>query len=154
MKKFQWRLQRILDLKENEEQLKKSELNQIAQQIARANNRLTRLHLKLQDILGSLNEKDLRIRMNEHELTMRYTANNDEAIKKVQLNISELTQLQSTKMNELLELRRFKEGLSKLREKEELEFLKEQQRLEQNEMDDRSTIRYARKNMMQAETSN
>jgi len=44
----------------------------------------------------------------------------------------------------VLAVRRFKEGVEKLREQAKLEYIQEQERLEQNELDENTTMAFAR----------
>ena len=48
------------------------------------------------------------------------------------------------KIAEVLKLRRFKEGLEKLREQAKMEFIQEQEKLDQRELDEMATVRFAR----------
>ncbi len=51
---------------------------------------------------------------------------------------------QKEKTAEVLAVRRFKEGLEKLRTQAQEEYRREQERLEQKELDERTTIAFAR----------
>ena len=148
MKKFTWRLQRVLDLTATKEQIKISEVNQVAQTIAAAKSNLVSLKLKLQDMLED-SKSNLKGRLTEHELFMNSIAHNDQAIRQLMEAINLLQNDHKKKMEELLEIRRYKEGLEKLRQKAKDSFNADQQAFEQAQMDERTTIDFARKKMLQ-----
>ena len=52
---------------------------------------------------------------------------------------------QKQKIAEVLKVRRFKEGLEKLRAEAKTRFIKEQEKLEQRELDESATVGFARK---------
>ncbi len=64
--------------------------------------------------------------------------------------MSVLESQQREKIAELLKVRRFKEGLERLRTEAKIQFIKEQEKLEQKELDEIATVSFAR-NMILAE---
>jgi flagellar biosynthesis chaperone FliJ len=59
--------------------------------------------------------------------------------------LSALESARKQKIAEVLEVRRFKEGLEKLRAEAKTRFIKEQEKLEQRELDESATVGFARK---------
>jgi flagellar biosynthesis chaperone FliJ len=76
---------------------------------------------------------------------LRYSAASDEQIKKLKEKRSELESRQREKIAEVLKLRRFKEGLERLRVEAKAQFIKEQEKLEQKELDEGATVLFVRK---------
>jgi flagellar biosynthesis chaperone FliJ len=144
MKRFAWRLQRVLDVKTKEEQIKQTELFQITEQLAAKRGELLLRRRILQDLMADIQGQGARDRVNAQEFFLRHAAADDEQMRRLQEEIAALGVRQKEKMAELLAVRRFKEGLEKLREQAKEEYIREQEKLEQKELDERTTIAFAR----------
>ncbi|MEN6428605.1 MAG: flagellar FliJ family protein [Phycisphaerales bacterium] len=144
MKRFVWRLQRVLDVKTKEEQIKRTELFRLTEQLAAKRGELLMRQRILQDLLTDIRQDPSAKRWNEQEFVLRRAAVDDEQIRKLQEEIAALEIRHKEKTAELLAARRFKEGLEKLREQAKEEYIQEQERLEQNELDESTTIAFAR----------
>ena len=84
-------------------------------------------------------------RLVEQEFFLRYSAASDEQIKRIKEYVNELESQQREKIAEVLKVRRFKEGLEKLRVEAKMQFIKEQEKFEQKELDEGATISFVRK---------
>ena len=145
MKRFVWRLQRVLDIKKKAEQKKRAELLKLTERIAEVRARLLREQKILEDIIDGLTGYNPKKRLGRQEFFLRYSAASDEQIKKLKDNIRELESQQRDKIAELLRLRRFKEGLERLRVEAKTQFMKEQEKLEQKELDEGATVSFVRR---------
>ncbi len=145
MKRFVWRLQRVLNIKTKEEQIKKVELLKLTERLIQKRSELLTQKRVLADIIRNLSEKEPDKRLSRQELFLRSSRRNDEIIKKVEKRVSELDLQQREKTAEFLKLKRFKEGLEKLREEAKMRFITEQEKLEQKELDESATIGFMRK---------
>ena len=145
MKRFVWRLQRVLDIKAKEEQAKRAELFQLTEKLAETQGRLLMHQRILQNIISGIAEKKPQKRLSKQEFFLKYSATSDEQIKKLRSQVSELESQQREKIAELLETRRFKEGLERLRDEAKRRFIEEQEKLDQKELDERATVSFARK---------
>ncbi len=145
MKRFVWRLQRVLNIKIKEEQVKKVELLKLTERLIQKRRELLTQKRVLEDIILNLSEKEPGKRLSGQELFLRSSKTNDEIIKKVEKRVSELDLQQREKTAEFLKLKRFKEGLEKLREEAKMRFITEQEKLEQKELDESATIGFIRK---------
>ncbi|MCK4293758.1 MAG: hypothetical protein KAY65_11215 [Planctomycetes bacterium] len=145
MKRFVWRLQRVLDIKTKEEQIKKTELLKLTEKLTQKQSELLAQRRILQDIIDGLAEKDPQKRLSEQELFLKHSTTDDEQIRKLEDQISRLESQQREKIAEVLKLRRFREGLDKLRAQAKANFIKEQEKLEQKELDEMAAIGFARK---------
>ena len=152
MKRFVWRLQRVLDIKTKKEQKVRAELLELTEKLAETRGRLLMQQRILEDVIAGLAEENPKKRLGRQEFFLRYSGTSDEQVKKLKEKTSELESQQREKIAELLKVRKFKEGLERLRAEAKIQFIKEAERLEQKELDETATVSFAR-NMIQAETS-
>ena len=99
----------------------------------------------LENIIEGLAERNPKKRLGDQEFFFRHSAASNEQIRKLKDNVNELESQQREKIAEVLKVRRFKEGLEKLRVEAKIQFIKEQEKLEQKELDDGATISFVRK---------
>ena len=144
MKRFAWRLQRVLDIKVKEEQTKRVELLGITEKLAQKRGELFMQKRLLRNIIGSLAEENPRMRLDKQAFFLKHSATNDEIIKNLKSEINKLEIQQKEKIAEVLKVRQFKEGLEKLRAEAKTQFIKEQEKLEQKDADEMATMTFAR----------
>jgi flagellar FliJ protein len=144
MKRFVWRLQRVLDIKKKEEQKKRAELLELTEKIAEVRSQLLTQKKMLEDIIDGLTVENPKKRLGKQEFFLRYSAASDQRIKKLKERIGELETQQRAKIAEVLKVRRFKEGLERLRVEAKSQFIKEQEKLEQKELDEGATVSFVR----------
>ena len=145
MKRFVWRLQRVLDIKRKEEETKRAELLELTEKLAQRRGQLLMQKKILEDIIVSIERKDIRKRLVEQEFFLKWSATSDELIKRLKDKIRELESEQRKKITELLRVKRFREGLEKLRAEAKREFIKAEEKLEQKELDEGASISFSRK---------
>lgn len=148
MKRFKWRLERVLDIKQKEEQARRAQLVNITHCLEQARGELFIQKKILQDLIENLSEMTLQERLGRQEFLMRYSTANREKIKHLEKEIEVLTAQQEEKVAEIMKIKQFNEGLEKLRAEARNEFFKEQEMLEQKEQDQITTVRFARKAMV------
>ena len=144
MKRFVWRLQKVLDVKTREEQVRRTELFELAEQLAAKRGELLIRQRTLQDLLADIKRDDSPHRLGHQEFFLKHAATDDEQIRRLLEEIAALETRHKEKTSELLALRRFREGLEKLRAHAREEFIKVQEKLEQKESDERAAIAFAR----------
>lgn len=144
MKRFVWRLQKVLDVKTKEEQVRRTELFQIVEQLAARRGELLLRQQILQDLMTEIQRRESTQRLNAQEFFLRHAATDDQEIRRLREEIAALEVRHKEKTAEVLAVRRFKEGLEKLRTQAKEEYMREQERLEQKEQDERTTIAFAR----------
>jgi flagellar biosynthesis chaperone FliJ len=144
MKRFVWRLQKVLDVKIKEEQLRRTELFQIVEQLAARRGELLLRQRILQDLMTEIQRRESAQRLNAQEFFLRHAATDDAEIRRLQEEIAAWEVRHKEKTAEVLAVRRFREGLEKLRAQAKEEYMREQERLEQKEQDERATIAFAR----------
>jgi flagellar FliJ protein len=145
MKRFVWRLQRVLDIRTKEEQKARAELLKLMEKLAEARSELLAWRKVLEDIINGLTGENPKKRLGRQEFFLRYSSVSDEQIKKLEDKVKELESQQRAKISEVLKLRRFKEGLEKMRTKAKVQFIKEQEKLEQQQLDEDATVLFVRK---------
>ncbi|HUS71989.1 MAG TPA: hypothetical protein VMY06_02900 [Sedimentisphaerales bacterium] len=150
MKRFVWRLQRVLDIKTKKEQKMRAELLELTEMLAETRGRLLMQQRILEDVIAGLAEENPKKRLGRQEFFLRYSGTSDEQVKKLKEKTSELESRQREKIAELLKVRKFKEGLERLRAEAKMQFIKEQEKLEQKELDETASVSFAR-NMIQRE---
>jgi len=146
MRRFVWRLQRVLDIKTKEEELKKIELLKLTQLLTEKRSEVLYQKRILQDVINSLAAKEPRKRLGEQELFLKHSTTTNELIKELEALVTLYEAQQKERIAEVLELRRFKKSLEKLRLQAKTEFIKEQEKLEQKELDEMAAVGFARKN--------
>ncbi|OHB57842.1 MAG: hypothetical protein A2173_07105 [Planctomycetes bacterium RBG_13_44_8b] len=144
MKRFTWRLQRVLDIRTKEEQLKRTELFQLTERLAQKRSELLIRQKILRDLISSITVKGPQTRLKEQQLFLKYSEVSDEQIKKLQNEIRRLESQQKDKIAEVVKIRRLKEGLEKVRAEAKKRFLYEQEKLEQKEFDEGATMSFVR----------
>ena len=123
MKRFVWRLQRVLDIRAKEEQKARAELLKLTEKLAETLSELLTWRKMLEDIINGLAVRNPKERLGRQEFFLRYSAASDEQIKKLENTVKELESKQREKIAEVLKLRRFKEGLEKLRVEAKIQFI-------------------------------
>lgn len=144
MKRFEWRLQRLLDIKIKQEDAKRAELVAVTEQAAVVRGQIMLKKAMLRQMLAELSGREIRQRLSDQELFLRHAHIFDRKIKELKDKQKELEKLRRIKIGEMLEIRKSRKGLEKLRVKAEFEFMSEQYKREQDELDDNTSIRYAR----------
>jgi len=145
MKRFVWRLQRVLDIRKKEEQKARAELLELTERLAQTRGELLMQQKILEDIINGLTGENPKNRLGRQEFFLKFSAASDKQIKRLEDKVSELESQQRDKIAEVLKLRRFKEGLEKLRTEAKMQFIKEQEKLEQKQLDEGATISFVRK---------
>jgi len=145
MKRFVWRLQRVLDIRKKEEEKARAELLKLTERLAQTRGELLMQQKMLEDIINGLTEENPKKRLGKQEFFLRYSSASDEQIKKLEDKVNELESQQRDKIAEVLKVRRFKEGLEKLRTEAKMRFIKEQEKLEQKQLDEGATVSFVRR---------
>jgi flagellar biosynthesis chaperone FliJ len=144
MKRFVWRLQRVLDIREIEEQKKTAELLELTDKLANTRGQLLIEKKKIENIINSIKNEDPRKRLGKQEFFLAYSHISNRKINKLKEIIRQFELQQKQKIAEVLKVKRTKEGLIKLRTEAKIQFIKEQEKYEQKELDDGSTVSFVR----------
>ena len=150
MKRFVWRLQRILEIETKKEQKIRSELLELTEKLAETRGILLTQQIILKEIMAGLAGENPKKRLGRQEFFLKFSGTSDERVEKLKEKMNALESQQREKIAELLKVRRFKEGLERLRAEAKTQFIKEQEKLEQKELDEMASVSFAR-NMILAE---
>jgi flagellar FliJ protein len=145
MKRFVWRLQRVLDIRKKEEQKARAELLELTERLAQTRGELLMQQKMLEDIINGLTGENPKKRLGKQEFFLKFSAASNEQIKKLKDKVNELELQQRDKIVEVLKLRRLKEGMEKLRTEAKMRFIKEQEKLEQKQLDEGATVSFVRR---------
>jgi len=148
MKRFVWRLQKVLDVKTKQEEIQRIELFRLTQQLTEKQSELLLCQRVLRDLIDGISQDRSSQRLTAQEFFLKQAATSDEQIRGLKNQVAELKARQKEKTAELLAVRRSKEGLERLRAQAREQFMREQDKLEQKELDDRSTMAFARRESM------
>jgi flagellar FliJ protein len=145
MKKFTWRLQRLLDIKNIEEKCKMMELAKVTKILEETEMMIIKHKRVLEQIISEISQKNTDDRLRMQEFFMKYSRESDEIIKKLIQKMAELQDERKKKLEELIEVKRYRKGLEKLKEQAKTTFTQEQERQDQKQLDDDASMRIARK---------
>lgn len=154
MKRFVWRLQRVLDIKIKEEQVKRAELLEITKKLTQAQTELIMQKRILADTIDDLAKQPPKQRIDKQELFVKFAAVNNELIKKLEKNVAEIEKKQAEKIKEVMKAKQFRKSLERLGEEAKMQFIKEQEKIEQKEADDLTTISCSRRIMCEDKSQN
>ncbi len=144
MKKFKWRLERLLDIKKRQEDALRNELVLVTEEAVSVRRMIAELKARIRLKLREMMSMKPAVRLAEQQFFMKYSHTLDEQINEFRKKLQELEELRKRKLGELFEIRKFRKGLEKLREKAREEYMQEVKRFEQHELDERNSIRSAR----------
>jgi flagellar FliJ protein len=150
MKRFVWRLQKVLDIKAKEEQVRQMELFRLTETLAERQSELLLRQQTLREIMREITRDRSGQRLGTQEFFLKHAATNDRLIEELRVQIRELEIQRREKTEQVLAAKRFREGLEKLREEAKEQFIQEQEKLEQKEVEDRTTIAFARRMSMKS----
>ena len=145
MKRFVWRLRRVLDIRKKEEQKARAELLKLTEKLAETRGQLLAERKMLEDIINGLTGENPKKRLGRQEFFLRYSAASNENIKRLEKKVKELESQQKDKIAEVLKIRRIKEGMERLQAEAKRQFIKEQERLEQKQLDEGAIVSFVRK---------
>ncbi len=151
MRRFVWRLQRVLDIRTKQEVIKTQELFAITEKLAQTRSELLVQQGILRDIFESIAAEFPKARIVRQEFFLRNSAATDKRIRQLQGKVNQLESEQKKKVAEVLKIRRFKESLERLREQARGRFIEEQEKLEQKQLDETATLRFTRAGNITAE---
>ncbi len=144
MKRFRWRLQRVLDVKVKEERVKRAALLAVTERLAQRREELLIQRITLKKIMSELGKCKPAERISEQEFILKHSQADDKRVRELEEKVRHLEKERKEKVNSLLEVKRLKEGLEKLREQAKRRFMHEQEKFEQKQIDEGATMRFAR----------
>lgn len=147
MRRFEWRLQKLLDLKNKQEEALRAELITVTEQAVALRGQILMERALLRQRLAETEQTPPAQRMARQEFVLQYSQVTESTIRDMDRKLELLELLRHNKIQEILTVRKFRKGLEKLRARAQEEFELDQQRQDQKQTDDRNTIGFARRMM-------
>ncbi|MBN1818904.1 MAG: hypothetical protein JW828_16190 [Sedimentisphaerales bacterium] len=144
MKRFVWRLQRLLDMKVKQEDALRAELVAVTEQVVAVRGQMMMLRATLRRLLSELEDVSQEKWLCRKRLVLDHSQVTEQTIRMLNNRLSELEQERKRKIKEVMEVRKFRKSLEKLRTKALEQHTREQEKWMQNELDERTAIRRAR----------
>ena len=144
MKKFKWRLERVLELKKKQEEMARAELLEMTAMIAAVRNAVIVREIKLRDSLERFTKFDIGARTLNHDWMAKSTGFMNEQISLFRKKLVEYEDIKKQKLAKVMELRKSRKNLEKLKESALEKYREEFKKYEQNDLDDITSISRAR----------
>lgn len=145
MKKFRWRLQRLLDVRQKQEDALRAELIGLTEQTAALRGRILMEKAMLRSRLADLRQSPADERLGEQQTFMQYVTVVDARIAALQSDLNVLERQRSEKIEAIMGIRKFRKALERLREQARDAHAQEQHRDEQNRQDENANAAFARR---------
>ncbi len=102
MKRFVWRLQRVLDIKTKEEHIVKAQLVKLTEKLIGVRSELLVQKGILNNLISDISEESPKARLGKQELFLKCSKTNSEIIKKLTEKVNELVLAQKIKNAEVV----------------------------------------------------
>jgi flagellar export protein FliJ len=145
MARFVWRLQRVLDIREKEEQVLRSELMTLSERMVVLRQEIMVIRARIHTALEELSYKEPSERLSWQQLFMKYSEYSEIEINSLRSELSNVDKQRKDKMNEIIEKRQLIKALEKLLAKAKEEFLAESAHKEQKELDEYTNNKFGRR---------
>jgi flagellar export protein FliJ len=148
MARFVWRLQRVLDIREKEEQAMRSELMALSERMVLLRQEIMVIRARIHTALEDLSSKEPVERLAGQQLFMKYSEYSEIEIDSLRIELSKIDAQRKAKMNEILEKRQSIKVLEKLRTKAKEAFVIESTHREQLEIDEYTNNKFGSRAVM------
>lgn len=145
MKRFVWRLQRLLDLKTKQVELLRTQLMALGERIAQIRAGILMHKAEIRSRLAELRQLPPDQRPSKQQVFLQFVHVLDTRIRSMEQTAAELDEQRKQKIKELLDIRKNQKSLEKLREKAKDVYHQQHQQAQQKETDETSNTAYARK---------
>lgn len=145
MARFIWRLQRVLDIREKEEQALRSDLMALSERMVVLRQKIMVIRARIHTALEELSDKKPAERLSAQQLFMKYSEYSEIEINSLRSELSDVDKQRKEKMNVILKKRQSIKVLEKLRTKAKDEFLAESSHKEQMEFDEYTNNKFGRR---------
>ncbi len=144
MKKFIWKLQRLLDVKQKQEQALRNEIIALAEQAVVLRGRIMALKMRLRAHQTEIQTLPEDQRIGAQALYLQYAPVVDKALRQMAEQGQALENRRRDKMEDFLKVQKFRKGLERLKEKARQEYLRQLNLEEQKQLDDYTHIHWNR----------
>jgi len=150
MARFVWRLQRVLDIREKQQQALQAELMVMTEKAVAIRQAIMVVRVKLRTMMDDLSSMDAKERLLSQQIFMKYAEYSEKEIIRLEGELESVEKIRQEMMVEIQEKRKFIKGLEKLREKAKDEFIERANLLEQKELDEFTNNRFGSKSVLTA----
>ena len=152
MRKYTWRLQRVLDVKVKQEEARRAELLAVTHRLLAARQAVIVQQATMRRILLELSRKEPAARIAEQPTVVKHMAFSDEKLKALKKRMDEIELERRKRAEELMEARKSRKAMEKLREKSKAEYLRRVNAVEQKELDELAGTRFVRNRIETAQS--
>jgi flagellar export protein FliJ len=145
MKRFVWRLQRLLDLKTKQQDLLRTELMSLGERIAQIRAGILIHKAEIRSRLADLRQLPAVERPARQQIFLQFVHVLDSRIRSMEQNAAVLEEQRKQKIKELMEIRKNQKSLENLRERAREAYHQQQETAQQKETDEISSTTYARR---------
>jgi flagellar export protein FliJ len=143
--RFRWPLQRLLDVRQQQESMARNRLVELAAQLARMRQRELVLQSQRRVAMEQLARLDVHERMVRQAMVMECVAAGGSQLGALAAEMANVRQRQHEARRRYRELRSQRESLEKLRERALEHYRREQEMLEQKQLDEAAAMAFARR---------
>jgi flagellar biosynthesis chaperone FliJ len=144
VKRFAWRLQRVLDITDQRERALRAELFVLARRIREVREEIAWRQTMIRTLLAELAARPLAERLPEQAVILECSAAEQRIIRRLETRQRELDVERKAKTDQFLQVRGRRKTLERLREEARQEYLREEQKREQLQFDETAHIAFAR----------
>jgi hypothetical protein len=145
VKRFTWRLQRVLDITEQREGVLRQELLVLAHRIIAVRQEILLRQASVRGLLDDLGRRVFAERLPRQLVVMACAAAEERLLERLRVRQAALEVARSAKSDQFLRVRGTRRTLERLREEARLKYLREMDRQEQTQLDETFHISFARR---------
>lgn len=142
MKAFRWRLQKLLDLKQQQERAVRAELSALVGRIAALRRAIRRRRGYLRAVLRQIGAEDTARRLPRQELFLSCCNGGDPEIRRLGRRLAELERQHREKLQEARRRRQARRTLERLRQEAKVRYDRQWNAAEQRQLDESASIAY------------
>ena len=143
MKRFRWPLQRLLDVTKQRELARRAELLRTSREMARIRQGILYRRRVIRASLNELSKRTLAARIPDQEVVMVCSAGREKEIEQLTRRLTEVESQRKENIARLVQAKKKRETLEKMREKARQAHLKQQLKLEQKQLDESAHVSFA-----------
>jgi flagellar export protein FliJ len=148
MKRFVWRLQRLLDVKTKQQDLLRTELMSLGERLAQIRAGIMMHKAEIRSRLSELRQLPADQRPARQQTFLQFVHVLDNRIQSLEHSATDLESQRKKKIKELLDIRKDQKSLENLRQKAKEAYHQEQETALQKDADETGNTSYARKMLL------
>ncbi len=145
MRRFHWRLQRVLDVKMQQEQALRLELVALTQKALELRQEIILRRSQVRTWLADMRDWSVERRIGQQDTIMRCVAGMEKQVSVIEQNLQAVKDERKTKTDELMTIRSARKTLERLYEDAYQEHVRKELLREQKELDDSAQMAFARR---------